>query len=45
MGVYSLLRDKLFRVKFPNIKLELILKEDYLQIKSVYKHLVEGWEY
>lgn len=45
MGDYSKMRDSLFREKFPNIKLELILKNDYLEIKSIYKHLVQNWEY
>lgn len=44
MSEYSLLRDKMFRDVFPNIKLELILKDTYLEIKSNYKDLVEAWE-
>lgn len=45
MGDYSLKRDSLFRAKFPDIKLELILKDRYLEIKSCYKNLVDNWEY
>ncbi|MEK7188782.1 MAG: hypothetical protein AAB685_02945 [Patescibacteria group bacterium] len=45
LGTYSLERDRVFRQKYPYIKLELLLKDDYLQIKSNYKHLVENWEY
>ena len=45
LGGYSLERDKLFRKKYPSIKLELILKESYNEIKSNYKNLVENWEY
>lgn len=44
MSEYSLLRDKMFRDVFPNINLELILKDMYLEIKSNYKDLVEAWE-
>jgi len=44
MNEYSTMRDKLFRIKFPNIKLELILKNDYLNIIENYKDLVEAWE-
>ncbi len=44
MSDYSSLRDKLFRKHFPSKKLDLILKDSYLQIKSNYKDLVEGWE-
>lgn len=45
LGPYSLERDRLFRKKYPDIKLELILKDKYLEIKSNYKDLVDGWEY
>lgn len=44
MGEYSKTRDTLFRKIFPTTKLELILKEDYLDIKENYKDLVEAWE-
>lgn len=44
LSPYSLERDTLFRQRYPNIKLELILKEDYLNIKSNYKELIDNWE-
>lgn len=44
MGAYSLRRDFLFRKKYPNIKLELILKNDYLNIQANYKELIDNWE-
>jgi len=44
MGDYSQERDHLFRQKYPDIRLELILKEDYLKIESNYKELVDNWE-
>jgi len=45
LGEYSLMRDTLFRQKYPNTRLELILKKHYLEIKKYYKDLVDGWEY
>lgn len=45
LGDYSLERDQIFRKRYPNIKLELILKEDYLEIKSNYKYFIKNWEY
>lgn len=45
MGDYSLKRDQTFRKKYSNIKLELILKKDYLEIKSNYKYFINNWEY
>ena len=44
LGSYSLQRDFLFRKIYPNIKLDLILKNHYLEIKSYYKDLVDLWE-
>lgn len=44
MSDYSKERDYLFREKYPNINLDLILKNDYLEIKTNYKDLVEHWE-
>ncbi len=44
MNDYSLLRDTLFRKTFPDIKLELITKNEYLDITKNYKDLVEAWE-
>ena len=45
LGGYSLMRDTLFRQKYPDIKLELILKKQYVNIKENYKDLVDQWEY
>ena len=45
LGGYSLMRDTLFRQKYPDIKLELILKKHYINIKKNYKDLVDKWEY
>lgn len=45
LGGYSLERDLLFRKKYPNTKLELILTKHYLNIKKCYKDLVDMWEY
>jgi hypothetical protein len=44
LGPYSLQRDHLFRQKYPNIKLDLLLKKHYLEIKSNYKDLIDAWE-
>lgn len=44
MGTYSLERDSLFRQKYPNHKLDLILKEDYKVIENNYKDLITNWE-
>ena len=44
MGNYSLQRDSLFRKKYPNVKLELIMKKDYLSIRDNYKELISNWE-
>jgi len=45
MGEYSLKRHNLFKEKFPNVKLELIMKEEYKEIKENYKDFVKNWEY
>ena len=45
MGEYSLERDQTFRKKFPNIKLELILRKEYTEIKTNYKYFIKNWEY
>lgn len=44
MNEYSFNRDKLFREKYPNIKLEIISKIVYLEIKKQYQPLIEYWE-
>lgn len=45
MGEYSLNRDKQFRKLYPNIKLDLILKKEYVEIKANYKYFIKNWEY
>jgi len=45
MGDYSLKRDQTFRKRYSKIKLELILKNKYLDIKSEYKYFIKNWEY
>lgn len=45
LGDYSLKRDLSFRKLYPKIKLELILKDDYTEIKSNYKYFVSSWEF
>lgn len=44
MGPYSLKRDKLFRKRYPKLRLDLILKKEYLEIATEYKELVDNWE-
>lgn len=42
---YSKIRDKKFRKLYPNIKLRLLLKEDYLNLQNKYAKLIMNWEY
>lgn len=42
---YSKIRDKKFRKLYPNIKLQLLLKEDYLKLENKYSKLIKNWEY
>ena len=42
---YSVERDKKFRKLYPTLKLEIILKKDYLVIEEEYSSLIENWEY
>jgi hypothetical protein len=42
---YSKIRDRKFRKLYPNIKLKMILKEDYLKLENKYSHLIKNWEY
>ncbi len=44
LGAYSLKRYFLFKRKYPNIKLKLLLKRDYLKIQENYKDLIDNWE-
>lgn len=45
LGDYSRLRDEKFRILYPNLKLDLFLKEDYLEIEKIYAPLIKNWEY
>lgn len=44
MNKYSFERDKLFRQKFPYIKLEVLSKDKYSEIEANYKPLIDSWE-
>lgn len=44
MNEYSLNRDKLFREKYPNIRLDVISKIEYKEIETIYKPLIGSWE-
>ncbi|MBI2590894.1 MAG: hypothetical protein HYW33_03400 [Candidatus Blackburnbacteria bacterium] len=44
MGKYSLERDKLFRQKYPKVKLEILARPEYEKIKLDYALLIERWE-
>ena len=42
---YSRIRDEKFRKLYPNIKLNLLLKEDYSKLENKYSPLIKNWEY
>ena len=42
---YSRIRDEKFREHYPNILLEVILKDEYLKLERQYAHLIPKWEY
>ena len=42
---YSKIRDSKFRKLYPDIKLALLLKKDYLKFEKKYSHLIKNWEY
>jgi len=42
---YSKIRDQKFRKLYPNIKLQLLLKEDYIKLENKYSHLIKNWEF
>lgn len=44
MNKYSFERDRLFRQKFPDIKLEVLSKDKYRKIEANYKPLIDSWE-
>ncbi len=45
MWKYSKIRDEKFRKLYPDIKLKLLMKEDYLKLQTKYAKLIENWEY
>lgn len=45
MWKYSKIRDDKFRKLYPNIKLQLLLKEDYLKLQNKYAKFIKNWEY
>jgi len=42
---YSRIRDDKFRKIYPKVKLQLILKDDYLKLEKTYSNLIKNWEY
>jgi hypothetical protein len=42
---YSKERDEKFRRTYPDVKLDVILKEEYLKLEKRYAHLIPHWEY
>ena len=42
---YSKVRDEKFRKLYLNIKLQLLMKEDYLKLQNRYAKLIKNWEY
>lgn len=42
---YSRIRDQKFRERYPNIRLEVILKDEYMWLERYFSHLVPHWEY
>lgn len=44
MNEFSHNRDRLFRKYYFHLKLDLILKKDYLEIKENYKPFIDHWE-
>ncbi|MCX6806543.1 MAG: hypothetical protein NT135_00215 [Candidatus Berkelbacteria bacterium] len=45
LSSYSKMRDRLFRKKYPNIKLTLIGKKQYNTLKRIYAPQIKNWEY
>src|SRR3989338_10902783 len=42
---YSIIRDEKFRTLYPDVILELLLKEDYLKLQEKYAKFIKNWEY
>ncbi len=45
LSEYSRIRDKKFRKLYPDIKLILILKKEYLNLEERYSSFIKNWEY
>ena len=45
MSPYSQKRDDEFRKLYPNLKLVVILKEDYLKLQNEYAEEIPSWEF
>jgi len=42
---YSKIRDRKFRELYPDAKLALLLKKDYLKLENKYSRSIKNWEY
>ena len=42
---YSKIRDQKFRERYPSIRLDVILKDEYMWLEKYCSHLVPYWEY
>lgn len=42
---YSKIRDEKFRKLYPDIRLVLLLKKDYLNLENKYSRFIKNWEY
>lgn len=42
---YSKKRDEKFRERYPSLRLEVILKDEYVWLEKYFSHLVPHWEY
>lgn len=42
---YSKIRDDKFRRIYPGVKLQLLLKDDYLKLEKTYSPFIKNWEY
>ncbi len=45
MSPYSLTRDQKFRISHPNIRLNVILKDEYLTLEKMYAPDIPQWEF
>lgn len=42
---YSKIRDEKFRLRYPDVCLDVLLKDEYLELEKKYAHLIPNWEY